>query len=83
MITMADQNPFLWKRKKGTLCTIELGKLVDAQYGIYTRNRDTRQITLLRTAKSTDFSDLKGANSKTFWSAVCSLNNSAHSIPTL
>jgi len=61
---MADQNPFLWKWKKGTLSTVELGKLVDAQYGIYTKNRETRQITLLRTAKSTHFSHLKGANSK-------------------
>jgi len=50
--------------KKGTLRTVELGKLVDAQYGIYTRNREKRHITLLRTAKSTHFSDLKGANSK-------------------
>jgi len=51
--------------KKGTLRTVELGKLVDAQYGIYTRNREKRHITLLRTAKSTHFSDLKGRGRNT------------------
>ena len=53
MITMADQTPSCGNEKNGTLCTVELGKLVDAQYGIYTRNRETRQLLcVLRNGRS-------------------------------
>jgi len=62
-------------------CTVELGKLVDTQYGI--KKQRNKTITLLRAAKSTYFSGLRGANSKKFWSTVRSLNKSAPSIPTL
>jgi len=57
---------------------VELRKLIDAQY----KKQRNKTITLLRTAKSTNFLDLKGTNSKRSGVLYASLTHQPP-IPTL
>ena len=75
---MADQTPSCVEMKKYTLYrrARKTGRCL--VWDLYKKQRN-----FAKNCNINPFLNVKGANSKNFWSTVCSLNKSASSIPTL